>query len=165
MIYYIVFSSWLGHYRSITHWPYSIGKLGNIRFIISIFIIYVYYYAFDLFHTSDGIYSEGLFYYIFPVIFGAYFVYDIIKNLEYKEKSKKEKKDLIYRAAITFVFLIFFIVSAFGYYYLAIIEIWGNLELGNFVIWKPVFIGLFFLMIILYRFKKRHIKAKQRFKV
>jgi hypothetical protein len=165
LIYFVLFSSWLGHYRSITHWPYSIGFLGNARFIISLFIIYVYYYAFALFKTENVKYSEGLFYYIFPVIFGAYFFYDIIKNLEYKDRSQKEKKDLIYRGAITLVFLIFFILASIGYYYLAGVEVFGLLELGEVIIWKPVFIVLFFIMIILYRFKKRHIKSKQRFKV
>ena len=145
-------------------WPYSIGKLGNIRFIVSLIILYIYYHAFDLFNTSTGLYSEGLFYYVFPAIFGGYLVYDIIKNKEYLGKSKEEKKDLIYRAAITLVFFLFFLITVPAYYYLAVVKIWGSCQLGIYDICKPVFIGLFLFVVILYRIKKIHKKTKKRFK-
>jgi len=158
LIYYVIFSSWLGHYRSQTHWPYSIGLLGKVRFVISVSILYIYYHAFYLFANN----SNGLFYYVFPLIFLAYLAYDTVKNIEYKDDSEGGV-DLINRLLITLLFLAFFISASYIFYLFITDNIPPVLNVGVLDSWKIEFLLIFSVLMGVYRYKKRRIKSELRF--
>ena len=163
LIYFIVFSSWLGHYRSITHWPYTTGQFGIGRFITSIFIVFIYYYTFNIFNDSISDRRDEFFMFSFPIIFGAYLLYDSIKNREYSDISRREKKDLSYRLAITLVFLIIFIILAILFYLITDEKFFEYSSVVDSEVWKIVFLILLGLTIFAYRYKKRAFKSGQRF--
>lgn len=158
LIYYIIFSSWLGHYRSITHWPYSTGFLGKARFVTSLFILYIYYHALFLFENN----LNGIFYYTFPLIFGAYLIYDMFKNREYKD-DLEEKGDLRYRLLITAVFLGLFIIPSSWFYNMTVLKISPLLPVNDSDSWKIEYLIIFSALIGGYRFIKRRITTIQRF--
>jgi hypothetical protein len=158
LIYYVVFSSWLGHYRPQSHWPYSIGLLGKFRFVISLSILYIYYHAFYLFANN----SNGLFYYVFPLIFVAYFAYDTVKNIEYKDDTENGV-DLINRLLITLLFLAFFIIASYTFYLFTTDDVPPILDVGDLDSWKIEFLTIFAVLIGVYRIKKRRIKSELRF--
>jgi membrane-anchored protein YejM (alkaline phosphatase superfamily) len=122
LIYFVIFTSWIGHYRSITHWPYSSDKVGITRFIVSLFALYLYYHSVNLLAEVNRQYYDDTLLYILPSIFGIYLVYDGLKNWEYRKEAKAKKKDIIYRTIITAVFLGGFIGSAVVYYFLIVTE-------------------------------------------
>jgi hypothetical protein len=158
LIYYVVFSSWLGHYRSLTHWPYSTGGLGKARFVTSLTILYIYYHALFLLENN----SNGLYYYIFPLIFATYLIYDIIKNLEYRDEVI-EGQDLGYRLMITLLFLGFFTVASIWFYNIQIMNLSPLIPVDTLNSWKLEFLTVFSILIASYRLIKRRITTTQRF--
>ena len=158
LIYYVVFSSWLGHYRSLTHWPYSAGGLGKARFVTSLSILYIYYHALFLFENNPN----GIYYYIFPLIFGAYLIYDIIKNLEYRD-DMEERGDLNYRLWITVLFLIFLTSASLWFYNFDQMNLAPLIPVNSADSWKIEFLIVFSILIATYRLRKRRITTTQRF--
>jgi hypothetical protein len=156
LLYYVVFSSWLGHFRSQSHWPYSTGFWGKARFVISLSILYIYYHAFYLFENN----SNGFFYYIFPFIFIVYFAYDVVKNIEFR---KEIGVDLVNRLLVTLLFLSFFIMASYSCYLFIKNEVPPILNVGVSDSWKIEFLIIFSVMIGYYRFKKRRITSELRF--
>jgi hypothetical protein len=108
--YFVVITSWIGHYKSSARWKYGENKSGILRFTVSIFILYLYYYLVILVNTLTKLetkeHYEATFVYVLPAIFISYLLYDIIKNREHRhERGKKEKEDRRYRLMITVLFL------------------------------------------------------------
>lgn len=125
------------------HWPYSVGTLGIVRFILSILILFVYYYTFNLFSEPTDIKRNDFFIYPLPIAFFAYLVYDDVKNKEYGKASKKERAEMEYRLSITMLFLIISIALAIFYYSINVAKFFETYSLPESEIWRFVFLILF----------------------
>lgn len=161
----MIFTSWIGHYRSITHWPYSSDKVGITRFIVSLFALYLYYHSVNLLAEVNIQYYDDTLLYILPSIFGIYLVYDGLKNWEYRKEAKSKKKDIVYRTIITAVFLGGFIGSALVYYFLTVTESFMPIDNETMLLIRPLFITISIILVAVYRFKKWHITRERAFEL
>ena len=163
LIYFIIFTSWIGHYRSTRHWPYSTAKTGITRFIVSLSLLYLYYQSVNLLAGVNRQHYDDTLLYVLPAIFSGYVVYDVLKYLEYRNTAKRERKDIGYRLIITAVFFGSFLGLSAFYYHLAIVGSIIPLETGSIIVLRPLFIAIAVVLVIVYRYKKWHIKGKKRF--
>jgi hypothetical protein len=89
--YTLLISSWFGYYSSIKKHPHR-GKLGFFRFIIDIFSLFLFYYLLALskvtLEKANTAFINDVFLTL-PIIYGTYFIWDIVKYFEYKKKKSK----------------------------------------------------------------------------
>lgn len=160
LAYVISITGWVGWARSISKLPHSENALGNFRFITDLIIMFLYYYLLSL-ANPDKIHRYGeTFIWVFPAIFGAYIVWDILKYFEYKCDAQKAIKDRKRRLWITVGFFIVFVIQSFIFQYVTTDQQFLKWD-GN-VLWIEIFISSSFVMTIGYRWLKWKIPIARR---
>ncbi|MGD9534836.1 MAG: hypothetical protein AB7V56_13845 [Candidatus Nitrosocosmicus sp.] len=148
--YSLLVSSWIGYYLSIRKHSHK-GKLGFFRFIIDIFVVYIFYYLIYLskvaLDPNNRQYLDDVFL-ILPLIYGVYLVWDIIKYYEHKKKSqsKIERTDKISRIGITIDYLLIFVIISIFYYAIPVSD---HLEIK-----QSIFVIAAIIFIMKYRYAK-----------
>jgi hypothetical protein len=151
LAYFFIISSWIGYFISITKHPHNTKtKLGTARFATDLFILYLFYYLVSLIPNNK--YHSDIFVWAFPIIFGTFLFWDILKYLEYRKDTKKEKEDRRNRLVITAIFLAVFLVQA--YIYVQMISMSASLKYDGNVVWNTVFTVTSFISVAVYRFRK-----------
>ena len=151
LAYFVIISGWLGHFNSIKRNPHK-GRLGNARFVIDLWIVFLAFYLLSLTDKENVESYADTFILVLPIIFGSYFVWDIIKYFEYNSDPESEKKYMNRRTKITSVFLGIFILQSFLYQH-AISNL-QNLNWDGIIAWDPVFISTSIASIFVYRLVK-----------
>jgi hypothetical protein len=130
LAYFITVFGWITYHKSITYRPH-IGRLGNARYTVDLFILFLTYYILRL-ANPDGKAPYGQTFTIFiPLLFLVYTIWDAIKLFEYRSKDKMilvNKKGFM----TTLLYGVFFILL--GYVYLNLLNalpitpqnFWGN---------------------------------------
>ena len=111
--YFFIITSWIGYHRSVTSYPHR-GKVGNVRFAVDLFIVFLSYYLVNLVsvHSNEELeplanYSDT-FVWIMPAIFLAFIVWDILKYIEYwdqRETRKLRMKRMLYSLIVGLIFI------------------------------------------------------------
>lgn len=165
MSYFIMITSWIGYYRSIKKNGYTETKLGTVRFGLDFVILFLYYYLITLIVDESltptlPVWIKTNYYYIFrlilPFIFITYFVWDIIKYLEYRHESKRELETRFLRTLITSIYLI--IITLQSELYSILIPIINTdiypLKYNGCIIWDHLFVISSIIIIVFYRTHK-----------
>jgi hypothetical protein len=167
LAYFFIISGWINYFKSISTNPHTPNWIGTTRFAVDLFIIYLYYYLISIIPKPK--YHESIFVFVFPVIYGAFFLWDILRFVEYKRQGRAdEKKGRRTRLYTTGLTLGAILIQAIVYQYLARI---GFLMYQGVLVWDIVFIITSFGIIIFYRWitserrkrrKGKRVKSKNR---
>jgi len=150
--YFVVIFGWIQHHKSIVHKPH-VGKLGNARYGVDLIILFLTYYLLRLSRPNSEVAYGEVFLWVLPTIFFFYSVWDCLKYIEYYSIPKKRVSRS--RIIITVVFGYAYIMM--GYLYYADVS---SLEINNQNFWsnKTIvdswYIGVSFLMMLFYRYRK-----------
>lgn len=93
-VYTVLISGWIGYTKSVSVRPHIEGYLGNLRFIMDLFIVFVTFYIVNL-TSSLEIFKNNFyetFMYLLPILFSLYLVWDIIKLFEYRKIFTGQKQ-------------------------------------------------------------------------
>ena len=175
LAYVVTISGLIGYSKSIAARPHSDNKLGNLRFVVDLSIMFLVYYLISLTDPTpiDATsyarfdYYEDTFTWVFPAIFGAYFAWDIIKYYEYKNVHQSEAKTNIQRGTKTLYFLLLFIIQSILYVHVVTPHYYSSLTWDGQNAWPIVFIFTSGGLVVGYRYSKWHvprvkkIRAKQ----
>lgn len=85
-----ILSSWLYYFKAISIDKHTETKIGLFRFLLDLFIVYLYYYLIS--QASDTQYHKDIFVYTIPVIFACYLLWDFLRFIEYKKVTKEPKR-------------------------------------------------------------------------
>lgn len=153
LAYFITIIGWIGYHKSIMNRPH-IGRLGNMRFSVDLFIVFLVYYLIRLASPTSKVPYYDTFIWLIPVLFSTYLVWDTIKFFEYRNQSD-EKRVEPKRLGITALFLGVVILSGLAYY-LLIPTLTTNPQnfWNNKTILDTIFIPIAFTITIFYRLKK-----------
>lgn len=108
LVYALVVTSWVGYHRSAKAYPI----LHPLRFLLDIFLLFMYYFAF----ASAG--DFGLVMHIFVIVFIAYTLWDLMRLLEYWNRSRpgtKEREELTKRVGVSALFAAAFWLVSYLY--------------------------------------------------
>lgn len=158
LAYFVVISGWIGYHRSISCREHF-GILGLLRFIIDFFTLFFVFYLIRISVPNSQDEYGMTFVWVIPAMFTLYSIWDIIKMFEYRNQG-----DLLVnpsRVQLTWVFCIIFFILALIYSLLL-----GQYAELKITFWEKkssidiVFIVICFILISLYRWKKRSLKDK-----
>jgi hypothetical protein len=135
LVYFFIITSWIGYFQSIIRKPHTETKIGTARFGTDLFILYIFYYILNL--VPDKRNHGDFFIWAFPLIFGTFLLWDILKYFEYRRVVKEKHEDRRNRVVITAVF--FGVVIAQSYLYENVVRTLG-LTYNGTPIWNIIFI-------------------------
>lgn len=152
LVYTIVITGWVGWTKSITKNPHSPNALGNFRFVTDLFILFLFYYLINLTDPDKFVQYGETFTWVFPLIFGTYIIWDLLKYFEYKSDIPQEVKKRKHRLKVTICFFFPFLIQALVYVY--VIQTQPFLKWDTSNAWDIVFMSSSFALTIAYRWKK-----------
>ena len=159
-VYVFIITSWIGYFLSISKNVHTQTKLGTLRFALDLFTLYQFYYLLKL--ASNIEYHGHIFTWLLPTIFVTFLVWDIVKYIEFKHESKKEKDERFNRTLITVVALAFLAVQSVLYSF--VIPNISPLNYDGNNVWNIVFIITSTIIVTLYRWRKRRtFKLKRKY--
>lgn len=149
LVYFFIISSWIAYFISITLNPHTESKLGIGRFVVDLFIIFVYYFL--VIQIPDKSQHRYIFVGMIPIIFGAFLTWDILRYFEYKKVKKETKqahadrKKRLFDTVITFI--IFLVIA---YFYNNVIPI-DKIIYDKYSVGNIVFIIITLIVVCFYR--------------
>jgi hypothetical protein len=147
--YFFIIAGWLNYFKVSVVSPHSESGLGTARFVVDLFIIYLYYYLLKIIpgQTHHG----QIFVWIFPFIFGSFLLWDILRFYEYQKNVElDEKQGMKGRVLLTLATLIVVVVEAIFYTLPR-----GSLLYENVSVWNFLFIAWSFGIVLFYRWTTR----------
>ena len=109
LVYVIIISGWVGYARSMSEKPHKDNHHGILRFVIDLVILFEYFYLLQLTKHPGNFQDE--FVWVISIIFWSYFIWDVIKYVEYRGKKVRN------RIGVTLLFAIICLAIS-GVYYL-----------------------------------------------
>lgn len=175
LAYTVFVSSWIGYARSISKHGYREGVFGTMRFLMDLFVVFMYYNLINLLDPRDALdtthhYNYDQTFVLLPIIFIAYLVWDLLKYTDQASKDKDESLAHVRRISITVYYLTFFVVLSYSYFKIPVFvfsnAVYNKLSLIDFINWKTelshqndywynfIFIVIAIVLIVLYRADK-----------
>ena len=152
LAYFFILTSWVGYFRSITLNPHTDTKLGMSRFIVDLFIVFLYFYF--LSQVPGGMKHGEIFVWTLPTIFGTFLLWDFLRYLEYRRIKKEprrahatRKNRLIRTGSALAVFLTMSYLYEFG---ISMVQLTIN---DGVSVWNTPFILASLIIVFLYRWK------------
>jgi amino acid transporter len=93
LAYFIVVTSWIGYFKSISDKKHKENIKGISRFGLDLFIVFIFYYLVSLTDPKNNGYYQDIFIFIVPFLYGIYAFWNTIKYYEYKSSLRTVCKD------------------------------------------------------------------------
>lgn len=84
--YVVIIAGWVGYARSMSVMPHKDSRLGALRFVLDLVILFEYFYLLQILQTSRAGAEMHL---VMIVIFGTYLLWDAAKYFEYTGKADR----------------------------------------------------------------------------
>jgi hypothetical protein len=90
LAYTFIIAGWLNYFRASVASPHTETRFGAARFVIDLFIIYLYYYLLKVIPTQNL--HGQVFVWILPIISGSFLLWDVLRYYEYQRRIKPDQR-------------------------------------------------------------------------